>query len=108
MDQILGMLRPEVIAAMVLCPVVLQYVRRFVPTFAQGHAAVTNFGVVAGVALWALKAQWIHPTPEGIVLTVTQVAIAWFLSDKWFTQMVEPMAKSSNPLMPSATNGGSK
>lgn len=108
MDEILKLLRPEVLAAMVLCPIALQFIRSRFQAFAATHAAVVNFAVVAGVVTWALRAEIAPPTAAGLATLATQVIIAWFLSDRWYAGAIQPIANSSNPVIPAANSGGAK
>ena len=73
MDPLMGLLKPEVMAAMALVPLALQFIRAKVPAFAANHAAILNFAVVVGMVLYTQKVALLHPTPEGIDVIVKNI-----------------------------------
>lgn len=102
MDQLLQFLKPQVVTAMALAPILLQLLRSKVPTFTAAHAGVANFLVVAGLTAWAMRGE-LSPFHWGeLGIYVAQVAVAWLLSDVWFRFAVAPVSNSSNPVLPKA------
>ena len=101
MEQLLGILKPEIITAMLGAPIVLQLLRGLASRFGiadtANAAAVLNAVAVFGTVWWV---GW------GLRLPVPEIAlqsfVAWILSDKWFTHGILPLAKGPNPLMPDA------
>jgi len=93
-----ALLNEGTIAKLTLLPVILQVLKvNF--SFVTGKAvAVVNFLAVAALVVWANydMMPWL-PLLGAIVL-------GWFYTEVLYRVVVEPMAKSSNPIMPDHSN----
>ena len=100
------LLRPEVLAALTLLPVVLQYLRGIAAFFkftdTAAAAAILNALGVLGVVVWT---GWqYHFTP---LVIAGQVVAAWLYTEAVYVRVVKPMSTGANPLMPD-TNAPTK
>jgi hypothetical protein len=100
LDQLLSFLKPEVISAMILAPILFQLLKAKFGAFGAKHAAVLNFLVCAGVVLHSLMAEWIPFNWNNVPILLTQITLAWLLSDIWYRGAVAPIAENGNPMLP--------
>lgn len=100
-NPLLGLLNEWTLAAVTLSPFVFQYAKALVMRFLPEGVALTkqaiaalHVGTVVGTVLWQ---GWGKAEPQ--VLAV-QLVVAVLLSEVIYTKGVEPMADSSNPVVP--------
>lgn len=97
MDNPIGtLLKPEVFAALTGAPFLLQWLKRLVPGLTGQWAALLTLGVVAAMVLTTAWNACPWPCMVG------QVLLGWIYVELIYTRVVEPMSKSSNPLVPDA------
>jgi len=101
LDQLLqsisGLLKPEVLAALTAAPLILQYLKATFPTVITAQvAAVAALVLSAGLIV---TQAWNTCDWQCMVL---QVLLGWGWVELMYQKFVEPMAKSSNPLVPDA------
>jgi hypothetical protein len=90
------LLKPEIAAALTGAPLVLQWVKKIFPAFTGAWAAILAPLISAGLIL---SQAWGLCTPACMVF---QIIVGWIWIEVMYIHVVEPMSKTTNPIVPDA------
>ena len=97
LEVIAPLMQPQVFGALTVAPAILQWAKKLYPPFTGAWAAALS--PVIAVALVLLNVDYSTCPWTCVVLNCV---FAWLWIELVYTRVIEPMSKTSNPLIPDA------